>query len=47
MAQVKVFYDPERNTLTVWFGTPKPSAAAKGPAGAAHESCFSRPSHFT
>jgi len=33
MAQVKVFYDPEGNTLTVWFGTPKPSADAKGPAG--------------
>ena len=22
MAQVKVFYDPEGNTLTVWFGNP-------------------------
>lgn len=23
MAQVKVFYDSEGNTLTVWFGDPK------------------------
>ena len=23
MAQVKVFYDPNGNTLTVWFGVPK------------------------
>ncbi len=22
MAQVKVYYDPEGNTLTVWFGNP-------------------------
>lgn len=29
MAQVKVFYDPAGNTLTVWFGDPQEECVAE------------------
>jgi len=29
MAQIKVYYDPRGNTLTVWFGNPQDEAVAE------------------